>query len=203
MSEEESKVDTHELMMDIVSDILKSGRSLCADRGFSSMATAEELYENDVTFVGTIMKNRKGLPTAARNVKDRTLLSTDFYWKENSPVMCLSYVPKRNKNVLLITTAHDQPITDGGAKKKPEAVLFYNEQRCEVDIMNKMIRELSTQPKTDDWQICVFTFILDVACINARTILKYNLKKEDTRRVFLKNLVHQLVTFWLEARPRT
>ena len=79
-------------------------------------------------------------------------------------------------------------------------MLFYNEQRCGVDIMNKMIKELTTQPKTDDWRMAVFTFVIDVACINAQTILRYNLKKSDERRVYLKNLVHQLVTPWLKTR---
>jgi hypothetical protein len=109
-------------------------------------------------------------------------------------------VPKRHKNVLVVTTAHDEPVVDGGHKRKPEAVLFYNEQRCGVDIMNKMIRELSTQPKTDDWRMCVFTFMIDVACINAWTILRYNMGKHDERRVFLKNLVHQLVGPWVKSR---
>ena len=194
VSEEESKVDTHELVMKISSDILGSGRNLCADRGFTAINTVEELYKNDVTFVGTVRSDRKGLPTAAKKIKEWAINSTEFCWKENSPVMCLSYVPKRNKNVLVVTTAHNEPITDGGFMKKPEAVLFYSEQRCGVDIMNKMIRELSTQPKTGDWRMAVFTFVIDIACINTQIILRYKLKKSDQRRVYLKNLVHQLVT---------
>ena len=81
------------------------------------MEIAEELYKRDTTYCGTIQKRRKGIPAAARDVKGRELLSTHFYWKTGSPVMCLSYVPKKAKNVLMITTAHDQPIVDDALKQ--------------------------------------------------------------------------------------
>ena len=61
--------------------------------------------------------------------------------------MLLSYVPKENKNVLMLTTAHDQPIIDDGWRNKPEAILFYNEQRCGVDFVNSMLKDISSQPK--------------------------------------------------------
>ena len=105
------------------------------------------------------------------------------------------------KNVLLVTTAHDQPVIDSSFKRKPESILFYNEQRCDVDIFNRMIRELTTQPKTDEWRFSVFTLLIDIACINAHTILKYNaLGKHLVPRQYLKSLVHQLTCPWLRKR---
>ena len=72
-----------------------------------------------------------------------------------------------------------------GPKAKPGAVLFYIEQRCGVDNFDKMVRDLNTQPKTDDWRISTFTFLLDVNGINAQTILKYKRsEKSKVRRSF-------------------
>lgn len=59
----------------------------------------------------------------------------------------------------MITTAHDEPIIDIGPKCKPEAVLFYNEQRCGVDIFNKMCEILvaSQKPMIGDFARLLFS----------------------------------------------
>ena len=105
ISEEERALHTHTLVMEITSDILGTERNLCADRGFTSVEIIEKLYKNDVTYVGTIMKNIKGLPASAKCVKGRELLSIEFYWKKDSHMMCLSYVPKKMfyQSLLLMT----------------------------------------------------------------------------------------------------
>ena len=75
----------------------------------------------------------------AKESKGRLVNSSTFYWKSYNPsVMCVSYNPKKTKNVLMITTAHDEPVVDGGAKSKPEVVLFYNEQQC-PDLWNTCV----------------------------------------------------------------
>ena len=52
--------------------------------------------------VGTIMSNRKGLSVTLKTDKGREVLSSEFMWKNNSPVMIVSYCPKPNKKVLLV-----------------------------------------------------------------------------------------------------
>ena len=81
---------THSLVMDLASDLLGTGRNLCGDRFYSSITTAEALHAQNVTYVGTIMPNRAGLPTELKSVKDRPLESSVFMWKEESPVMAVS-----------------------------------------------------------------------------------------------------------------
>jgi len=52
----------------------------------------------------------------------------------------LSHVPKPKKNVLLLSTQHDQqPAISQRADCKPEVVLTYNENTGAVNIFNKMI----------------------------------------------------------------
>ena len=114
--------------------------------------------------------------------------------------MLASYYPKKNKPVLLLTSAHDQPTLDENEKRKAECILLYNEQRCGVDIVNRMLHENKSQPKSDDYRISVFTFLLDLAVINSITILKYNLREAPTRRNFTRKLIHQLTTPWLKRR---
>ena len=52
------------------------------------------------------MPNREGLPVALKTAKGREVLSSEFMWKNNSPVIIVSYCPKPNKNVQLVSTAH-------------------------------------------------------------------------------------------------
>ena len=46
------------------------------------------------------MPNKKGLPVALKTAKGRQVLSLEFIWKNNIPVMIASYHPKPNKNAL-------------------------------------------------------------------------------------------------------
>ena len=74
-------------------------------------------------------------------------------------------------------------------------------QRCAVDVVNHMVKDCSSQSKTDSWAFAVFTFLIDVAVINAQTILRHNLKKPKiNRRAFLNSLIFQLVLPWIKKR---
>ena len=204
MTEREKKKHNYDVVMEMTKEITGTGRNLTADRGFSSIEIAEDLFKKKLTYVGTIMSNRSGLPTNALKkevIKGRDIYSSVFMWKKDSPVMFISYIPKKNKNVLMITTEHDKPKVGTDYRRKPEAIMFYNEQRCAVDVVNHMVKDCSSQSKTDKWAFALFTFLIDVAAINAQTILMKNLKKTKiNRRSFLANLVFQLALPWLKHR---
>ena len=104
------KTTTHNLVMELSKDILNTGRNVTGERFYSAINTAEELQKNKTTYVGTIMSNRKQMPQDFKISKGREILSTKFLWKKDSPVMALSCCPKKNKTVLLITTAHEDAI---------------------------------------------------------------------------------------------
>ena len=51
-----------------------------------------------------------------------------------------------------------------------------------MDIINQMVRDYSC---SDSWVVKVFTFIFDLAAVNAVTILKYNKENYiDSRKDF-------------------
>ena len=171
--------------MEMTSDLHRSGRNVTGDRLYSYVDTAEQLFKRNLTYCGAVMANRKGLPTKIKSVKERELNSSVFMWKKDSPVMVVSYCPKKKKNVLLITTSHEDPdiCEEPHKKQKPAVIDFYNSQRCGVDIVNEMIKDYSSQPVCYSWTISVFTLILDLAAVNANTILGYNSdeKKKQSR----------------------
>ena len=158
--------------MKIFRDILNTGRNATGDRLYSAIDAVEELYQKK--YVGIMMPNRKDPPVALKTAEEREVLSSEFMCKNNITVMIVLYCPKLNKNVLLVSTEPGEPGICDAPHKKPMVIDFYNSQRCGVDIINQMLRDYSCQPTCDSWVVVVFTFILDLAAVNARTILKYN-----------------------------
>ena len=57
--------------------------------------------------------------------------------------MIVSYCPKPNKNVLLVSTVHGEPDICDASHKKSIAIDFYNIQRCAGDVTNQMLRDHS------------------------------------------------------------
>ena len=51
----------------------------------------------------------------------------------------------------------------------------------------------------DSWIVVMFTFILELAAVNARAILKYNKANyDDTRRIFSQNFVISLMILYIK-----
>ena len=82
-------------------DLFYSDRMVTGGRLYSAIDTAEMLHEKNFTYSGTINKNRKGLPTEIKTVKEQENDSSPFFWKKDSPVMLVSYALKPDKNAVL------------------------------------------------------------------------------------------------------
>ena len=153
--------------------------------------------------VGTIMSNRKGLSVTLKTDKGREVLSSEFMWKNNSPVMIVSYCPKPNKKVLLVSIGHGEPDICDAPHRKPIVIDFYNSQRCSVDIIYQMLPDYSCQSTCGSWVFVVLTLILDFAAVNARTILKHN--KESYINLiqdFLKNVATYLMIPYIPYKEK-
>ena len=144
------------------------------------------------------MRNRKGLPGAVDDRKE--LHDTEFFFKQDTPVMCASYRAKKKKNVLLVSTKHDEgTINLQCRKRKPESVLLYNKKRCGVDAYNKKLREMSSQPQSYNWTVHVFTLIVDMCLLNAHTVFS-QVVSDISRRDHAQIVVDGLVCDWMEQR---
>ena len=197
----EKKGNIHELVMEISKDVLKSWRNITGERLYFVIDAMEELYQNKTTYVRTIMpkkkmvfqllwkplKNEKSYP---QNLRGRTI------------VQILSYCPKPNKNVLLVSTAHSEPDFCEALYNKPVVIDFYDSQGCGVGIVNQMLCDYTCQPTCGSWVLVVLTFILDLAAVNARTILKYNKANYDETRVFLRISATSLIIPYIKKRAK-
>ena len=59
-------------------------------------------------------------------------------------------------------------------RKKPHALVFYNQTKGEVDVVDLVSAKILTRMKTRRWTLNVFAFMLDTARTNAKTIVKEN-----------------------------
>lgn len=112
------------------------GITVTCDNFFTSYSLAQELLRKKIALVGTIRKNKPELPPYLVQAKGRPALSTVFAFTKNTTAM--SYVPKRGRNVILISTRHREAVVTEGPKKKPEIIADYNRCKGGVDNLDKV-----------------------------------------------------------------
>jgi len=176
----------------MVAPISKTGRNVTMDNWYSSIPLSLDLLKNhNLTMVGTIRKNKREIPHVFLDTKKRTLNSSVFGYGED--ILLTSYVPKKNKNVLLISTMHEQgDIDPESVEKKPEVIMFYNQTKGGVDVVDELKGEYSVSRISCRWSLTIFFSLMNIAGINSQIIYRENTGKILSRREFLKNLGNEL-----------
>jgi hypothetical protein len=179
------------VVLDLVRHLGQSGRNITTDNFFTSYDLGQELLEIKLGLVGTVRSTRKEVPKEFLPSKGREEASTLF--GVNGKTLLASYVPKKNRAVILLSTQHQQfaiPAEDN-VKKKPEVILFYNSTKSGVDTMDQMSRHFSVKKGTKRWPLAVFYDIIDLAALNAYKIY-CTAQGEIERRNYLIKLAKQL-----------
>jgi len=180
------------------SPYINKGRTVTMDNFFTSCQLAEELLQKKTTIIGTIRANKPDLPKELANkteIKKRDVNSSKFCFDNH--LTLVSYVPKANKNVLLLSTLHNDDSVDL-ASNKPNIILDYNKTKGGVDTLDKLVRTYTCKRKTNRWPMVLFFNMIDIAGIAAYNLFKIanpNLfirKKASERKLFLKELAMQL-----------
>ena len=73
------------------------GQNISLDRYFISVTLAEWCLERNVTIVGTLKSDRKGIPKEMKGIADRQEKSTAFCHSEDKKTMLLLYIDKKKK----------------------------------------------------------------------------------------------------------
>ena len=100
-----------------------AGRNITADNYFTDFALASELLLKKTTYVGTLRKNKSDIPPEFQANKRRPVGSTLFGFDKDTTLV--SYVPKKSKSVLLVSTMHHDDKIDEQTGK-PDIILCYN-----------------------------------------------------------------------------
>lgn len=162
------------VVMSLVEKYANTNRVVYADNFFVSISLANKLWSQGLKLVGTIRSNKAEVPSSFLANKDREINSSLFAYKNQ--LTLVSFVPKLNKSVLLLSTKHHHEEHDLDYRK-PVIICDYNHGKGGVDIFDFMITNSSCRRRTLRWTLSVFFFMLDVAVHNACTLEILRLRK--------------------------
>ena len=126
----------------------RGGRNVTTDNFFTSVDLANQLKNKTLTLVWTMKQNKREIPQEFKPARQRDENSPIFGFSKD--LTLVSYVPKKNKPVVLSSLHHDSAInSDSG---KPEIIEFYNRTKGVVDVLYQMCARYREQLADGQWQ---------------------------------------------------
>ncbi|WKY06417.1 hypothetical protein Q1695_006534 [Nippostrongylus brasiliensis] len=167
--------------MELMNCFLVQGRILCTDNWYTSMPLAHNLLKNKTDMIGTLRRNRKGVPQIIRDIK---LQKGEVVNKQNlKRVLVLKW--KDKKDILMMSIKHDASFPQNG---KPMVVVDYNKMKGFVDPSDQIAAYISFVRKTAKWYIRLFFHLLtQTALVNAWFL--YSEKVKKIRINYFKELI--------------
>lgn len=182
-----------DVVMKLMKPLFMKGYNVTCDNYFTSLNLAKLLAKNQCSLVGTIRQNRREIPDRAK-AKKSALETEVFKTTSDLGVTLTSYQCKLSKSVLVLSTLHPNVHvpTENNRKRKPEPVLFYNQTKAGVDVIDQMSRASSVKAASRRWPVHVFYNVLDMALINSWIIFKKTLNSNISRRQFIQRICEEL-----------
>ncbi|XP_068212583.1 piggyBac transposable element-derived protein 4-like [Palaemon carinicauda] len=183
--------------MTLTEPYLDRNRTITVDNWFTSLSLVKELYKRNTYLIGT--SRRKGyVPKIILDKKvSRPVDSSNFLFHEN--VSMVSFKPKKDKIVLLLSSKHNSSAI--GERNKPEPIHFYNKTKGGGDLPDRMRARYSYNRKTRSWSLCLFYAMLIIAVINCFILSKLQQTCQTKfRRLFMHTFARELVHPWAEKR---
>ena len=107
----------------LVSPIENSNKNVTTDNWYTNIPLLHYLLEKKTTLLGTMKKNKREIPPKFLPTTARQPGESMFGFQKDK--VLVSFVPKRNKAVILVSSMHDSGDMDE-ATKIPEIILDYN-----------------------------------------------------------------------------
>ena len=182
------------IVIDLSKDLWNAERNITADSYFTDFQLAEELLNNRTTYVGTVRKNKRDIPNEF-TTKKRAAGSSIFGFNQYTTLV--SYAPKKNKSVILLSTMHHDSEVDKDTGK-PDIIMFCNTTRGAVDTVDQLCHPYSVQRKSKRWPLAYFMNNINLAGISAficfwKSFPGWNKGKLNKRRLCLCELGEKLV----------
>ncbi|CAF1447770.1 unnamed protein product, partial [Rotaria sordida] len=193
------------VVLDLLKPLYDSNRTVTFDNFFTSVPLAKELQAKKINVIGTLRKNKPEILIEFQSDKSREVGSSLFAFHDC--LTLVSFVPKQNQAVLLLSSKHNDSIVDKETGK-PNIIVDYNKTKGAVDTVDQMCHKYTVKRATRRWPLCIFYGMIDIAGINALIIWKekypdWNQNKGYKRRLFLEELGMSLVSPLLDYRSKT
>lgn len=199
LSDDERKLSIPtQTVLRLIPPIINSNRNITADNWFSSMELVQELQKRKLTYVGTLKKNKREVPKEFLPDRKREIGSSLYGFTKD--ITLLSYVPKKNKAVLVISSMHHCASLDMESNK-PEVIAFYNSTKGGIDCMDQKCANYSTNRRSRRWPLSVFYMLINISVANSYILyLCFQDVPPLKRFVFTENLALALVRPHLNRR---
>lgn len=175
-----------------------SNRNITADNWFGSIEVVKCLKEKNLTYVGTLKKNKREIPPAFLPSKSREIGSSLFAFTRD--ITLVSQVTKKGRAVILVSSMHHDRAIDSETNKS-EITMYYNCTKGGVDALDEKCVVYCTGRRTRRWPMAIFYRVLDISAVNA--FVMYNAFKDNpvtTRLDFMLDLASSLVKQQMERR---
>ncbi|XP_029910704.1 uncharacterized protein LOC115361474 [Myripristis murdjan] len=184
------------VVLRLAEPFLGKGRNVTTDNYFTSLKLATTLQGKKTSLLGTVSKMKRELPPSA---KDQAELFSTKVLKCGDATLTI-YQGKPRKNVCILSTVHTSVSITDGPKAKPESVIYYNNTKYGVEVLDQMARKYSVKASTRRWPVAVFYNILDLAGINAHILFKECTSSHIARRKFIQQLAEELRGQFMEEK---
>ena len=116
----------------------------------------------------------------------------------------MSYVPKKNRSVVLLSSLHHDAVICNDTEK-PEIIEYYNKTKGAVDTLDQMCARYTVQQATQRYTMAMFCGMTNVALVNAYVVYAHNMRKQQPhmklkRKEFLLSIARHLVTTFVTQR---
>lgn len=187
------KTTPFDVVVLLTNDLLQEGRTVVTDNWYTSIQLANKMLDAETHLIGTVRKNRKGIP---KEVITKKLKQGELYAKQNERgITVLKW--KDTRDVLMLSTKHDDKMVEKegrrGVKRKPEVVCDYNKGKGSVDLSDQMGAYSNPLRKSLKWYRKVaFELLLTTCMVNAYLLYKevrgLNITITDFKKSVVKHL---------------
>ncbi|CAF1417822.1 unnamed protein product [Rotaria sordida] len=129
------------VVLELLKPFYGSSRNVTMDNFFTSVSLAKELQTKNLTLIGTLRKNKPEIPLEFHSNKNREVGSSLFGFQDD--LTLISFVPKQNKGVLLLSSKHHDSQVDNNTGK-PKVILDYNKTKGAVDTVDQICHKFTT-----------------------------------------------------------
>ena len=131
------------------------------DNYFTTLPVAKHLLSWKLTITGTPRQNEPYIPKEMAAYKVRREYSSLFGFHERNVAVC-SYVPKKNKAVILFSTMHSDSAVNVDEQKKRHMIMYYNKYKTGVDTMDRMVSRYTCHRRTQRWPLAIYIVSLQL-----------------------------------------
>ena len=189
--------------------LYRTGRGVTTDNFFTSIELSDRLWANGLTLLGTLRHNKPQIPASFLPSKRRDIHDSQFGFRREKTLV--SYVPQKNKAVILLSTEHHSQkmiLSNTGPEviSKPEIIGAYNATKGPVDTFDKLVSEYTCRRNTRRWTKNALFFLLDAAGYYAFVLewsklpQNFQRNKKRQRRLRLECLAEQLIAEQMKNR---